>query len=123
LKTILVSLSITAVLSVVISIEGGNAFAQTNTTPQSQLDFAKIVADQYSTSGTPDIDVLYQNPHLLILRAGLDHFKSLGPILDLAISNGYNVTTATVFTIRSPGATADSPGVLTDTYTIFMSKK
>jgi hypothetical protein len=41
----------------------------------------------------------------------------------MATNNEYNVTTATVFTIRSAGATPESPGVLTDMYTIFMSKK
>jgi hypothetical protein len=114
--SILVTLGIIIIFSISQHISA-------QTTPQSQLDFAKIVADQYSTNGTPDIDVLFQNPHLLILRAGLDHFKSLSPILDMATNNGYNVTAATVFTVRSTGATPEAPGVLTDTYTIFMSKK
>lgn len=83
-----------------------------------------------STSGTTSADEaldllylqkLYESPTTIVLRGEGPHFEPLGKAIDNAKQNGFSIDSVTVFTQQSQAF--GTTRYLTDTYTVFMSKK
>ena len=81
-----------------------------------------------TSGGSPDealdllyLNKLYESPTTLVLRGEGPHFEPLGKAIDTAKQNGFSIDSVTVFTQQSQAF--GNTTYLTDTYTVFMSKK
>jgi hypothetical protein len=128
---LLMLVAIMSIIIIPISLVPVTVFAQQNnqtTATGPVTNFTKLVQQQFSSPSllegfakVPAIDVLYERPKSLVLRAEITNFTALGHVIDIAKQNGYTIDAVTVFTqtSRPTGETR----YLTDTYTVFMSKK
>jgi hypothetical protein len=64
---------------------------------------------------------LYESPTTLVLRGEGPHLEFLGKAIDNAKLNGFTIDAVTVFTETSQPI--GSTTILTDVYSVFMSKK
>src|SRR4029078_13690418 len=87
--------------------------AQTNTTN----NFTKLF-EQKSISA---VHVFYQSPKTVVLRGEGPEFTHLGQAIDVVKEYGFSVDSVTVFTETSQPI--GNTTILTDVYTVFMSRK
>ena len=87
--------------------------AQTNTTN----NFTKLF-EQKSISA---VHVFYESPKTVVLRGEGPEFTYLGQAIDVVKEYGFSVDSVTVFTETSQPI--GNSTILTDVYTVFMSRK